>query len=593
MTTPETGQPPAEETGQAQAQLLAAALGQQAAAASVRAPAYVPACPGAGKTHVVATRHLQSTPVPLRAGRALISFTRVARDQIARRCRQAGRSDLVQVPHFIGTFDSFVWEFLVKPLRPADPAPRLLESWGTVKAPVTGLDRAMLLGQFPLAIDVTDNGMNERVAWELVDADTERTLADSAYNRTAWQAAILATRNHWCQRGYYTGHEARYRALWHLRTPTKTQWLVPPLLSRFAEVIVDEAQDCSAADLAILGHLHDAGLPLILVGDPDQAIYAWRGAEPQALQDFATRINATTVRLTGNRRSSPVICRLASTLRAGSRPPDTAVVRQDTIPVAVFPTRFAARGSQHQHARSGQTVVDAFRAHAQRHGILPEGCLLTAHRYATLPGVTRERPGANALSTLAWAHTVVHTSGIDSGQLARATMVASRTLLGYWFPQETSSPERICTNLGIPLVRLHRTAFAFLYELPTPHGDWAADVWQALKAWPPLPEAAPEGLKGRLGGIVTLAKPAAGTGMRAAIVHQVKGDEADAVLLFLPGPGNINRWATSDPATDEQLRIWYVAVTRARHLAALAVPEDEAEPLLQLLTAHQVPAEII
>jgi hypothetical protein len=250
----------------------------------------------------VATRHLQSTPVPLRAGRALISFTRVARDQIARRCRQAGRSDLVQVPHFIGTFDSFVWEFLVNPLRPADPAPRLLESWGAVKAPVTGLDRAMLLGQFPLSIDVTDNGMNERVAWELVDADTERTLADSAYNRTAWQEAILTTRNHWCQRGYYTGHEARYRALWHLRTPAKAQWLVPPLLSRFAEVIVDEAQDCSAADLAILGHLHDAGLPLILVGDPDQAIYAWRGAEPQALQDFATRINAATVRLTGNRQ---------------------------------------------------------------------------------------------------------------------------------------------------------------------------------------------------------------------------------------------------------------------------------------------------
>jgi hypothetical protein len=206
--------------------------------------------------------------------------------------------------------------------------------------------------------------------------------------------------------------------------------------------------------------------------------------------------------------------------------------------------------------------------------------------------VTRERPGANALSTLAWAHTVVHTPGVDSGQLARATTVASRTLLGYWFPQETSSPERICVNLGIPLVRLHRTSFAFLYELPTPHRDWAADVWQALKAWPPLPEAAPEGLKSRLGGTATLARPTAGTGMRAAIVHQVKGDEADAVLLFLPDPGNIHRWATSDPAADEQLRIWYVALTRARRLTALAVPEDEAEPLLQLLTAHQVPAEI-
>jgi hypothetical protein len=43
----------------------------------------------------------------------------------------------------------------------------------------------------------------------------------------------------------------------------------------------------SGTILAILRLLHDASLPLVLVGDPDQAIYAWRGAEPQALGAFA------------------------------------------------------------------------------------------------------------------------------------------------------------------------------------------------------------------------------------------------------------------------------------------------------------------
>ncbi|MGG7607853.1 UvrD-helicase domain-containing protein [Streptomyces sp. ZG43] len=61
-------------------------------------------------------------------------------------------------------------------------------------------------------------------------------------------------------------------ALWDLRHGKTAAALLPPLLSRFAEVVVDEAQDCSAADLAILQLLHDAGLPLVLVGDPDQAI---------------------------------------------------------------------------------------------------------------------------------------------------------------------------------------------------------------------------------------------------------------------------------------------------------------------------------
>ncbi|MGW7640440.1 UvrD-helicase domain-containing protein, partial [Streptomyces decoyicus] len=49
---------------------------QQQAAMVVAAPAYVAACPGAGKTHVITNRHLQSPRRRLRKGRALISFTR-------------------------------------------------------------------------------------------------------------------------------------------------------------------------------------------------------------------------------------------------------------------------------------------------------------------------------------------------------------------------------------------------------------------------------------------------------------------------------------------------------------------------------------
>ncbi|MBM9506811.1 UvrD-helicase domain-containing protein [Actinacidiphila acididurans] len=573
------------------AELQEAAASQQTAAAAAVGSAYISACPGAGKTHVVATRHLQSPAQPLRSGRALISFTRVARDQMARRCREAGRSDLVLAPHFIGTFDSFLWDFLAKPLRPADPAPRLLESWAGVKAQVK-LDRTVSLGQMQLTLNITGDSVQECVAWDLLDSDTQRMLNSSNRSRNQWEQAVLAARNAWCRRGYYTGHEARYLALRNMRSAEKAQWLLPPLKSRFAEVIVDEAQDCSGADLAILELLHDAGLPLVLVGDPDQAIYAWRGAEPKALQDFARRISAREIPLTGNRRSTPVICRLASTLRAGPRPPDIAVVRRDLIPVAVFPTRFAPKGGQHLHATSANTVIEAFRDHAQQHGIAADQCLLTAHKYATLPGASRERPGANPLTTLAWAHSVVHTPGADANHLTRACATAARALIGYWFPQEASSPEGICADLGIPVSRLHRTAFAFLYDLPTPHPGWSSDVWQAMKAWPPLPGAAPQGGKGRLAGTPTIPRATADIGMRTAIVHQVKGDEADAVLLFLPDADTVQRWTTCDPSTDEQLRIWYVAVTRARRLAALAVPEDQAAALTRFLAAREVPHQI-
>ncbi len=571
----------------------AAAEVQQKTATAVTAPAYVPACPGAGKTHVITNRHLQSPKRLLRQGRALISFTRVARDQMARRCRQAGRADLVQAPHFIGTLDSFLWEFLVKPRRAAKPVPRLLESWASIKATVEGMDREISLHRFPMALDPSQDPAPEAVVWDKLDYDTRQLIEASAYSRPAWQEKIFATRKTWCEQGYFTGHEARVLALWNLRNPEASAGLLAPLRSRFAEVVVDEAQDCSAADLAILQLLHDAGLPLVLVGDPDQAIYAWRGAEPQALGAFAARLTPTPHRLTGNWRSSPVICRLAATLRTGQRPPDTSVVRDDDIPVLLLPTRFAASGSRHLHAPTGDGIVDAFRARAEEYAIEAEDCLVTAYKYATLPGITREKPNTNAITNLAWARTVAHTPGASGDDLTRACAIAVRVLFGYWYPGETGGPDRISAAHRLSASQVNRTAFAFLHSLPAPHKEWGPKVWQAMKAWPPLPGAAPQGGKGRPAGKPTLSRPQPATGIRTNIVHQLKGDEADGVLLLLPDPGSVQRWATADPATDEVLRVWYVAITRARRLAAIALPEDETDALAHLLAGWRVPVHVV
>jgi hypothetical protein len=571
----------------------AAAEAQQKAAMAVTAPAYVPACPGAGKTHVITSRHLQSPRRLLRQGRALISFTRVARDQMARRCRQAGRADLVQAPHFIGTLDSFLWEFLVKPRRAADPAPRLLESWASIKAPVEGMDREISLHRFPMAIDPSQEQARETVAWDKLDYDTRQLIEASAYNRKAWEEKIFETRKAWCAQGYFTGHEARFLALWNLRNAKAAAGLVPPLRSRFAEVIVDEAQDCSAADLAILQLMHDAGLPLILVGDPDQAIYAWRGAEPQALRSFSAQLSPTPHQLTGNWRSSPVICRLAATLRTGQRPPDTSVVRDDDIPVLLLPTQFADSGSRHLHAPTGAGIVDFFRTLTEGYAVPAKDCLVTAYKYATLPGITREKPNTNAITSLAWARTTAHTPGASGDDLTRACAIAVRTLFGYWYPGETGGPDRIMAAHRLSPGQVNRTAFAFLHSLPAPHREWGPQVWQAMKAWPALPGAAPQGGKGRPAGKPTVSRPQAATGIRTNIVHQLKGDEADGVLLLLPDAGSAQRWATADPATDEVLRIWYVAVTRARRLAAIALPEEETDALANLLAERGVPFRIV
>ncbi|NUR26032.1 MAG: hypothetical protein HOV83_09330 [Catenulispora sp.] len=139
---------------------------------------------------------------------------------------------------------------------------------------------------------------------------------------------------------------------------------------------------------------------------------------------------------------------------------------------------------------------------------------------------------------------------------------------------------------------LNRTAFAFLHSLPAPHREWGPQVWQAMKARSALPGAAPQGGKGRPARKPTVSRLQVATCIPTNIVHQLKGDEADGVLLLLPDAGSVQRWATADPATDEARRVWYVAVTRARRLAAVALPDEESDQLARLLPERQVPVRI-
>lgn len=66
------------------------------------------------------------------------------------------------------------------------------------------------------------------------------------------------------QAGYLTGAELRAHACRNLKARAAT--LGALLTTKYAELVVDEAQDCSAADLHILSRLHDAGGAGILFG---------------------------------------------------------------------------------------------------------------------------------------------------------------------------------------------------------------------------------------------------------------------------------------------------------------------------------------
>jgi DNA helicase-2/ATP-dependent DNA helicase PcrA len=84
--------------------------------------------------------------------------------------------------------------------------------------------------------------------------------------------------------------------------------LAATLAARWQSITVDEYQDTDAAQYALLRLLAGDGSGLAAIGDPDQAIYGFRGADVGFFLSFGRDFpGARTVTLTRNYRSSPVI----------------------------------------------------------------------------------------------------------------------------------------------------------------------------------------------------------------------------------------------------------------------------------------------
>jgi superfamily I DNA/RNA helicase len=84
--------------------------------------------------------------------------------------------------------------------------------------------------------------------------------------------------------------------------------LAAALAARWRSISVDEYQDTDAAQYALLRLLAGDGAGLAVIGDPDQAIYGFRGADVGFFLSFERDYpGARTVALTRNYSSSPVI----------------------------------------------------------------------------------------------------------------------------------------------------------------------------------------------------------------------------------------------------------------------------------------------
>lgn len=90
--------------------------------------------------------------------------------------------------------------------------------------------------------------------------------------------------------------------------------------TRIRHIVVDEFQDTNVAQLRLLQSLAPIDADICVVGDDDQSIYSWRGANPENFNLFKAHFkDVKVVALEANYRSNQTILNLANYVIAQSR----------------------------------------------------------------------------------------------------------------------------------------------------------------------------------------------------------------------------------------------------------------------------------
>ena len=127
---------------------------------------------------------------------------------------------------------------------------------------------------------------------------------------------------------------------------------------RYPWVLVDEFQDTNRVQYDLLKLLCPPPGNLCVVGDPDQSIYGFRGAEVRNILEFDREYpTATTVRLEQNYRSSANILRGAEAVIANNTMRKDKRLRTDAPPGAPI-LRLKAGGADEE----ASTIVDGIKA---------------------------------------------------------------------------------------------------------------------------------------------------------------------------------------------------------------------------------------
>ena len=290
---------------------------QRRAVESLEGPVLILAGAGVGKTRVLTTRiaHLISTGRARAHEILAVTFTNKAAREMRQRVAVFSGSE--QAMPWLGTFHSIGAKIL-----------RMHAELVGLRPNFTILDtddQLRLLKQLLQAENLDDKRWPARALANLIDGWKNRGIDPKSV--PAIEAAGFAGGE---SAALYENYQERLKALnavdfgdlllEPLRLLRENADVLAAFRRRFRYILVDEYQDTNVVQYLFLRLLAEANGNLCCVGDDDQSIYAWRGADVENILRFEKDFpGAKVVRLERNYRSTGHILAVASGLIAHNR----------------------------------------------------------------------------------------------------------------------------------------------------------------------------------------------------------------------------------------------------------------------------------
>lgn len=288
---------------------LALTDGQKSAATSSENRIYIEASPGSGKTTVAAERYGVARFGDFSGGRGVValSFARSARGELEDRVQRRWGVDAMRWPHKVWTLDSLHCAILRHFLRS-----------GTIEWPGGHTDLTVVDSwrgspkSRPLDVGTPYYGLS--LTGKKVVAASRQVLISGTYytNKSDYFARL--------SEGVCTHDEIRHVLEVAVAQGSPLREIVRQFFKDTAKaLIVDEVFDGNLVDLRIVASAAAIGVPTTLIGDPWQALYAFRGARPELVPQLTTKLGFAEYPIAESFRfRTEEMKALAVSLRAGS-----------------------------------------------------------------------------------------------------------------------------------------------------------------------------------------------------------------------------------------------------------------------------------